>query len=503
MSRLAIHDTGDGDIPPPRRAKWWGVAVATVVLVSAPIIIVANAVSGGGRHNSGRTPEHVAEPVDHPGWQSYWSDEFDGAELDAGKWMTCLSGYDTTKPCKGTAEGEQQTYTPAQATVSDGSLHLTAQRKPVDGLPFSSGTVSTGTRAGEPFENSRALFSPGVYIEARVRLARGVAMRSAMRLMPMVPKEPYRPEIDVFEFGGEQRRAQARLHAAGPCRVELGEVRAADECYGELTRTSSYFVDDYRIFGVNWQDDKLTYYADGEPILTVVGDAVPRERMYLIFNLAVGGIMGGDTRHAPDSAAMSVDYVRAWRGSGEAPVGAANDGTDANPKSTVSGPSPAPSPLSATPWTTPSASAPPTGTTASPSAGQPTPSTAAATPAPPTAVASQPAQSGEPWLEVLAPAVGSTVSGTITVTVRVHGDLSRVQEVSFYVNEKNCSSPKVDAVWVGYDVDMENDGLYVYKLDTRRLSNGCNTISTNAVDIANNDHYWPQNRLHVNVNVAN
>ncbi|GAA4987096.1 hypothetical protein GCM10023205_67220 [Yinghuangia aomiensis] len=499
MSRRAIHSAGDGGTPPPRRTKWWGVAVATVVLVSAPIIIVANAVSGGGRHNTGRTPQHVAERVDHPGWQSYWFDEFDGTELDAGKWMTCLSGYDTTKPCKGPTNGEQQKYTPAQVTVSDGSLHLAAERKPVDGLPFSSGAVSTDARAGEPLENSRALFSPGVYIEARVRLARGVAMRSAMSLTPMVPQEPHRPEIDVFEFGGEQSLAQARLHAAGPCRVELGEVRSADECYGELTRASNYFVDDYRIFGVNWQDDKLTYYADGKPILTVVGDAVPRERMYLIFNLAVGGIMGGDTRHAPDSAAMSVDYVRAWRGSGEAPVGAANDGNGANPKSTVSGASP----TSATPSTTPSTSAPPAGTTASPSAGQPTHSTAAATPAPPPAVTSQPAQSGEPWLEVLAPAAGSTVSGTITVTVRVHGDLSRVQEVSFYVNEKNCSSPKVNAVWVGYDVDMESDGLYSYKLDTRRLSNGCNTISTNGVDIENNEHYWPQNRLHVNVNVAN
>ncbi|WP_436790717.1 family 16 glycosylhydrolase [Yinghuangia sp. YIM S10712] len=511
MSRRAISGGGGGRLPGlPRQAKWWGLGAVVAALLSAPVLIVANAVSDDGSDRVGSAPQQVAELLGHPGWELEWSDEFDGTALDGTKWMTCLSGYDTSKPCKGATDGEQQKYIPEQVTVSDGSLHLTAERKPVDGLPFSSGAVSTGATAGQSFQDSRALFSPGVYIEARVRLAPGVAMWPAMWLMPMVPQEPYRPEIDVFEFGGEQRLAQARLHAAGPCEVELGEVRGESECYGELSRSGTHFVDDYRLFGVNWQEDRLTYYADGEPILTVVGDAVPRERMYLIFNLAVGGIMGGDTERAPDKSAMSIDYVRSWRGSGEAPVGAAPDGT-ATGTPTAPAASAAPSSPAASPSATSSPPAPSTTaavTTSAAPSNSPRPPVTSVAPAPPSpqppAATPPPAQLGEPWLEFLAPGDGSTVRGVVTVKVRVNGDRDRVQEVSFYLNSEDCDSPKGDAEWIGYDRDDDNDGVYVYTFDSHRLSNGCNTISTVGIDVDDEYRYYPAvGRVHLDVQVAN
>ncbi|MGW0661586.1 glycoside hydrolase family 16 protein [Streptodolium elevatio] len=511
--RATAPGSDDGETPRVRARKWAIGAAAAALVVVAPIVMVADAVSDRGESRSESVvPDLAGGDGAHPGWELTWYDEFDGGALDGGKWITCLSGYDTTKPCKGATDGEQQKYVPEQVRVADGALQLTAERKPTDGLPFASGAVSTGARAGESFDASRQLFHPGMYVEARVRLAPGAAMWPAMWLMPKVPKAPYLPEIDVFEFAGDQRIAQARLHTDGPCRTGLGEERGERECYGELARAGTYFADEYHLFGIDWQADRLTYYADGEPVLSVLGGSVPREQMYLIFNLAVGGTMGGDTAQTPAKSTMSIDYVRAWAGSGQVPVGIPNDagtGGGAPPATlapTALPPSP-PAPSSAAPST---GSAPPTTTTPPPpvrTTNAPTtssprppkpPASSAAPPPPPSA------PQGDPWLEFLAPADYSTVRGIVTVRVRVNGPRDRVQEVSFYLNSKDCNSPKGDATWIGYDRDDDNDGVYVISFDSRRLDNGCNTVSTVGIDVADEYRYYPPvGRVHLDVYVAN
>lgn len=509
--RTTAPEDGAADSPRRRAGKWaLGAAVAALVLV-APVVLVANAVSDrGGSDRSQSGPDGLTPGATlPPGWKLAWHDEFEGTALDAAKWMTCPSGSDVTKPCKGATEGEQQRYIPEQVRVADGSLQLTAQRKATDGAPFASGAVSTGAVAGESFDKSRRLFEPGTYIEARVRLAPGAALWPAMRLRPMVPGSPSRPEVGVFEFGGEQQLAHARLQATGPCRASLGDVLGDNECHGQLGRTGTHFVDDYRLFGIDWQPERLTYYADGEPILTVVGDAVPREKMYLAFDLAVGGVMGGDTSRTPDTSTMAIDYVRAWAGRGQSPVGAPGNGAvpsvgataPASTPTTAPSSAPASSPLS--PSATPNTSAPPS-KSASTTPPPPRTSPPAPTTTPPASPPPPAPPQGDPWLEFLAPADYSSVKGVITVKVRVNGPRERVQEVSFYVNSKNCDSPKGDAEWLGMDRDNDKDGVYVFNIDTRPLDNGCNTISTVGIDVADEYRYYPPvGRVHLDVYVAN
>jgi hypothetical protein len=265
-----------------------------------------------------------------------------------------------------------------------------------------------------------------------------------------------------------------------------------------MAKSGTYFADDYHLFGVDWQSDHLTYYADGKPILTVTGQAVPRTAMYLIFNLAVGGIMGGDTAATPDRSTMAVDYVRAWRGTGTAPVGAAVDGSSpASPAPRTSAPTQSPT----TSGTSRPASTTPGSATAS-AVPRPTHSSTHAPASPPPATP-VPQHGGDPSLEILAPSANGTVRGNVTVRVRVDGPRERVQEVSFYVNSRNCSSPKSEAVWIGYDRDDDNDGVYVHTFDSRRLANGCNTISVVGIDAEDENRYYPYNRVHLDVAVAN
>ncbi|NUU24841.1 MAG: hypothetical protein HOV68_25550, partial [Streptomycetaceae bacterium] len=98
----------------------------------------------------------------------------------------------------------------------------------------------------------------------------------------------------------------------------------------------------------------------------------------------------------------------------------------------------------------------------------------------------------------------ATVRGTITAKVRVNGPRERVQEVSFYLNSKDCNSPKGDAIWIGMDRDADKDGIYQFTFDTHRLANGCNTISTVGIDAVDDQRYYPPvGRVHLDVYVAN
>ena len=70
----------------------------------------------------------------------------------------------------------------------------------------------------------------------------------------------------------------------------------------------------FHTVGVRWSEQELLFYIDGIPSYRVIGENVPREDMYLILNLAVGGIWPG----APDATTqrpsnLTIDYVRAYQ----------------------------------------------------------------------------------------------------------------------------------------------------------------------------------------------
>jgi beta-glucanase (GH16 family) len=70
----------------------------------------------------------------------------------------------------------------------------------------------------------------------------------------------------------------------------------------------------WHTFAVDWRPGRLVWLIDGRPRWMVTGPHVPRERMYLVANLAVGGgnagRPSGSTRF-PSS--FDIDYVRVWK----------------------------------------------------------------------------------------------------------------------------------------------------------------------------------------------
>jgi Ca2+-binding RTX toxin-like protein len=81
----------------------------------------------------------------------------------------------------------------------------------------------------------------------------------------------------------------------------------------------------FHTYGMDWEPDFITWYFDGQPVYQIATPADMNQPMYMIVNLAVGGIFAG----APDyvsSGQMQVDYVRAYQA--DSPGGSANTAYD-------------------------------------------------------------------------------------------------------------------------------------------------------------------------------
>ena len=112
-----------------------------------------------------------------------------------------------------------------------------------------------------------------------------------------------RPEIDVLEArGSNTNRVNFNVHF--------------DEAVtgGSYTDTGTDFSGGYHTFAVDWQPTALTFYVDGIERWRYTGAGIPSEPMYLVLNLAVGGVYDGSPdASTPFPSYFDVDYVRVWQ----------------------------------------------------------------------------------------------------------------------------------------------------------------------------------------------
>ena len=70
----------------------------------------------------------------------------------------------------------------------------------------------------------------------------------------------------------------------------------------------------FHTYGVDWEADTITWYFDGNKVFQTATPADLHKPMYMIANLAVGGVDGGWVGN-PDkgsSADFKIDYIRAY-----------------------------------------------------------------------------------------------------------------------------------------------------------------------------------------------
>lgn len=232
-------------------------------------------------------------------------EDFGGPGLDTSVWNTCHWWDDGG--CTIASNDELEWYLPEQVRVRDGHLQLTAEKRPVVGadgkhFPYTSGMVSTGPPVHDGV--AKLAFTYGT-VEVRFRAPLGAGLWPAIWMLPA--SENSKPEIDMFEAVGQKpRQANMYFHP------KVDPERNAS--HSRVFLPESQTLADPHTVRLEWSPRRMDFSFDGERVWQVSGDQVPDEPMYLVMNLAVGGVYGGPPDPAAFPATFSIDHVRIWSG---------------------------------------------------------------------------------------------------------------------------------------------------------------------------------------------
>jgi beta-glucanase (GH16 family) len=226
-----------------------------------------------------------------------WSDEFNtpGAP-DPAKWI-----YDLGTGSNGWGNNELQHYTnrPENATVSNGTLKITARREAFSGSSFTSARLLTKSKFTVKYGR----------IEARIKLPAGAGTWPAFWMLGAnidAVGWPACGEIDIMEHKGtDEGRVYGTLHYPG---------RSGGNANG-LTKMVPNVTTEFHVYAVEWSATAIRISVDGVEFFNFANNnTVPfNHEFFILLNVAMGGGFGGPVDPAFSSAAMEVDYVRVYQ----------------------------------------------------------------------------------------------------------------------------------------------------------------------------------------------
>lgn len=191
-------------------------------------------------------------------------------------------------------------YAPTSAsnpfTISNGVLTITAEKTPdaisaqVEGYDYTSGMLTTHASFSQTYG----------YFEIRADMPEDQGVWPAFWLLPEDGSWP--PELDVVEMRGQDpNTVHVTVHSN-----ETGQQTSVSSAVS-VSGTAGFHT-----YGVLWQEDEIVWYIDDVAVARADTPSDMHEPMYMLVNLAVGGIAGAPADGLPDGSEMKIDYIRAY-----------------------------------------------------------------------------------------------------------------------------------------------------------------------------------------------
>lgn len=265
-----------------------------LIVLCLALIVNAPGCTAAGPSTPQPTPIPTLE-----GWTLRWHDEFDGDQIDRANWTYDIGGH-------GWGNGEMQYYTdrPVNARVENGNLVIEAHQEKYNGSYYTSARLKS--EGLQEFQYGR--------LEARLKVPEGKGFWPAFWMLGSNFSRVGWPdcgEIDIMEYiGKEPDLIMGTLHGPGYSGA-LG--------ISQWNRQTYNIADDFHTFAIEWDENQITWFYDGEPYHTVTREDVGSrpwvfdQPFFFILNLAVGGTLGGMV--SPQTvfpAQYLVDYVRVY-----------------------------------------------------------------------------------------------------------------------------------------------------------------------------------------------
>jgi beta-glucanase (GH16 family) len=245
--------------------------------------------------------------LDRSGLVETFGDHFDTLQLING-----TSGVWSAKywwaPEKGatlSGNGELQWYVnplhaPTSAvnpfSIDNGVLTITAEQTPasirsqVEGYAYTSGMLTTHGSFAQTYG----------YFEIRADMPDDRGAWPAFWLLPEDGSWP--PELDVVEMRGQDpNTVHVSVHSN-----ETGQQTSVS------TAVSVADTAGFHTYGVLWQEDEIVWYFDDVAVARVDTPSDMHDPMYMLVNLAVGGMAGTPADGLPNGSDMKIDYIRAY-----------------------------------------------------------------------------------------------------------------------------------------------------------------------------------------------
>jgi len=249
--------------------------------------VTAKSSTGNGISKSVQVSVSVAQTL-------VWSDEFNtpGAP-DPARW-----GYDLGAGGWGNNELQYYTNRSDNATISNGTLKITAKRESFSGSAFTSARLLTKNKFSTKYGK----------IEVRAKLPVGVGTWPAIWALGSNIDQvgwPACGEIDIMEHkGSDPGRIYGTVHHPGH---SGGNADGA-------TTTISNASTDFNIYAVEWNAQTLKFSVNGNVFYTFNNNSnLPfNQNFFIILNVAMGGTFGGPVEAGFTQSVMEVDYVRVY-----------------------------------------------------------------------------------------------------------------------------------------------------------------------------------------------
>ena len=233
-------------------------------------------------------PPAVEPPPGDVDWHLIFSDEFNGSTLDLDKWNT---HYPWGRTNHGT--GELEYYADDALDFQDGHLLLRAEHRSMEGFEYTSGMISSHDKFSCKYG----------YIEIRAKVPSGPGLWPAFWLLPASGEWP--PEVDVLEVLGQTPYV---VYMTNWWLNDSDVPSKASESY-----SGPDFSAGFHTYAIDWNSDRIIWYVDNVERFRS-SSHIPKERMYILATLAVGGDWPGP----PDSTTpfpsyYAIDYIRVYQ----------------------------------------------------------------------------------------------------------------------------------------------------------------------------------------------
>ena len=252
------------------------------------------------------------------GYELAWSDEFDrdGAP-DSTNWR-----FE-----RGFARNEEaQWYQPENARVSNGMLIIEGRRERVPNPTYDS--TATDWRRSRRFAEytSASMNTRGLHswrygrFEMRGKIDTRSGLWPAFWTLGTAGRWPANGEIDIMEY-------YRGMLLANVAWANASRGAVWDDSRLPIEQLGADWSSQFHVWRMDWDENEIRLYVDDRLLnttdlrTTINGDEAQlnplRQPHYILLNLAIGGMNGGDPSATAFPSRFEVDWVRVYRKKGE------------------------------------------------------------------------------------------------------------------------------------------------------------------------------------------